>query len=285
MPIEVSHLSHVYMPGSPFSASALEDVSLRIEDGEFAAVIGHTGSGKSTLVQHFNGLIRPSQGKVLVNGLELSDPKTSLKEVRRQVGLVFQYPEYQLFEESVELDIGFGPKNLGLPKDEIAARVRQALADVHLPEELLQRSPFDLSGGQKRRVAIGGVLAMEPSILILDEPTAGLDPRGREEILSLIQGWHRKGRTIVMVSHSMDDVSRLAERVYVMSQGRLAMEGSPAEVFSRPDELLSMGLDLPAAAKLRAELAKKGFALPKGIHRMEEIETALLAFFLKGGAA
>ena len=235
MPIVIEHLNYVYMSGGPYETHALDDVSLTIEDGEFVGLIGHTGSGKSTLVQHLNGLLLPTSGTITVDGLNIADKATDRRAIRRKVGLVFQYPENQLFEETVEKDIAFGPKNLGLDDAEIDRRVKGAMRKVALDYDALhERSVFELSGGQMRRVAIAGVLAMEPRTLVLDEPCAGLDPRGREEILGLIRDLHRDtGATIVMVSHSMDDVASLAERVIVMNHGRVAMDGTPREVFSR----------------------------------------------------
>ena len=234
MPIVIEHLNYVYMSGGPYETHALDDVSLTIEDGEFVGLIGHTGSGKSTLVQHLNGLLLPTSGTITVDGLNIADKATDRRAIRRKVGLVFQYPENQLFEETVEKDIAFGPRNLGLDEAEIDRRVRDAMRKVALDYDALhERSVFELSGGQMRRVAIAGVLAMEPRTLVLDEPCAGLDPRGREEILGLIRDLHREaGTTIVMVSHSMDDVAALAERVIVMNRGEVAMDGAPRDVFA-----------------------------------------------------
>ena len=282
MPIEVRHLTHTYSEGSAFQATAIRDVNLTIEDGEFVAVIGHTGSGKSTLVQHLNGLLKPTGGTVIVNGMDLTAKGTNMKEVCRTIGLVFQYPEYQLFEETVEKDIAFGPKNLGLDEKKIATRVRDAMRLVDLDyAQFANKSPFELSGGQKRRVAIAGVLAMEPDILILDEPTAGLDPYGRDYILGLVENWHKLGRTILMVSHSMDDVARFADRIFVMNHGRLEMQGTPDEVFAEEERLRSMGLDVPAVTTLAGELSRRGFDLPRHIHTMDEMERALVG--LLGG--
>ena len=231
------------MPGTPFETRALDGVSLSIADGEFVGVIGHTGSGKSTLVQHLNALLKPTLGSVYVNGLNLNDKDTNLRDVRRAVGLVFQYPEYQLFEETVRKDIAFGPNNLGLDAADVEARVREAAQIVGLSEDLLDRSPFDLSGGQKRRVAIAGVLAMRPNVLVLDEPAAGLDPRGRLEMLALVRDYHaRGGVTVIMVSHSMDDVARMCSRIIVMNHGKVAFDAPPAQVFAHGDELAAMGL-------------------------------------------
>ena len=262
MSIVIEHLNYVYMQGGPYETKALNDVSLTINDGEFIGLIGHTGSGKSTLVQHLNGLIMPSSGRVLVDGLDLADKNTDRRAIRRRVGLVFQYPENQLFEETVAKDIAFGPKNLGLDEAEIDRRVRTAM----------------------RRVAIAGVLAMEPQTLVLDEPCAGLDPRGREEILGLISDLHREsGTTIVMVSHSMDDVAALAERVIVMNHGSVVMDGTPREVFAKGEELRAIGLDVPQAVELAQKLREKGFDIPEGIYRMDEIRAAVEAAIGKGG--
>ena len=279
MSIVIEHLNYVYMAGGPYETKALSDINLTIRDGEFIGLIGHTGSGKSTLVQHLNGLIMPTSGRVLVDGMDLADKATDRRAVRQRVGLVFQYPENQLFEETVEKDIAFGPKNLGLDEQEIARRVKDAMRRVALNyDKLHDRSVFELSGGQMRRVAIAGVLAMEPQVLVLDEPCAGLDPRGREEILSLIRGLHREaGTTIVMVSHSMDDVASLAERVIVMNHGEVAMDGAPRDVFSCGEELRGMGLDVPQAVQLAGKLRERGYDIPEGIYRVEEIREAILA--------
>ena len=285
MSIVIEHLNYVYMQGGPYETKALNDVSLTINDGEFIGLIGHTGSGKSTLVQHLNGLIMPSSGRVLVDGLDLADKNTDRRAIRRRVGLVFQYPENQLFEETVAKDIAFGPKNLGLDEAEIDRRVRTAMRRVALDyDQIAERSVFELSGGQMRRVAIAGVLAMEPQTLVLDEPCAGLDPRGREEILGLISDLHREsGATIVMVSHSMDDVAALAERVIVMNHGKVAMDGAPREVFSRGEELRAIGLDVPQAVELAQKLREKGFDVPEGIYKIEEVRAAVEAIVGKGG--
>ena len=286
MSIVIEHLNYVYMSGGPYETHALRDVSLTIEDGEFIGLIGHTGSGKSTLVQHLNGLLKPTSGRILVDGLDLADKATDKRAIRRRVGLVFQYPENQLFEETVEKDIAFGPKNLGLDEQKIARRVREAMRKVALDyDRLHERSVFELSGGQMRRVAIAGVLAMEPTTLILDEPCAGLDPKGREEILALIRNLHEEaGTTIVMVSHSMDDVASLAERVIVMNRGEVFMDGAPREVFSRGEELRGIGLDVPQAVQLAGKLRERGFAIPEGIYREEEIKAAVETLLGKGEA-
>ena len=285
MSIVIEHLNYVYMQGGPYETKALDDVSLTIHDGEFVGLIGHTGSGKSTLVQHLNGLILPTSGQITVDGMDLADKNTDKRAIRRRVGLVFQYPENQLFEETVAKDIAFGPKNLGLDEAEIDRRVRTAMRRVALDyDKLAQRSVFELSGGQMRRVAIAGVLAMEPQTLVLDEPCAGLDPRGREEILGLISDLHREsGATIVMVSHSMDDVAALAERVIVMNHGKVAMDGTPREIFSRGEELRAIGLDVPQAVELAQKLREKGFDVPEGIYKIEEVRAAVEAIVGKGG--
>ena len=285
MSIVIEHLNYVYMQGGTYETKALDDVSLTIHDGEFVGLIGHTGSGKSTLVQHLNGLILPTSGQITVDGMDLADKNTDKRAIRRRVGLVFQYPENQLFEETVAKDIAFGPKNLGLDEAEIDRRVRTAMRRVALDyDKLSQRSVFELSGGQMRRVAIAGVLAMEPQTLVLDEPCAGLDPKGREEILGLISDLHREsGATIVMVSHSMDDVAALAERVIVMNHGKVAMDGAPREVFSRGEELRAIGLDVPQAVELAQKLREKGFDVPEGIYKIEEVRAAVEAIVGKGG--
>ena len=282
MPIEVKNLSHVYMAGTPFEAHALRGVSLSIADGEFIGIIGHTGSGKSTLISHLNALERSEPGTVSVDGMDLGDKATDLRAVRRAVGLVFQYPEYQLFEETVEKDIAFGPRNLGLGEEEIRTRVEQALAQVGLSPALAQRSPFELSGGQKQRVAIAGVLAMQPSKLILDEPAAGLDPAGRREMLDLVARIHASGVTVIMVSHSMDDVGRLCDRLFVLDHGRVAFSGTPAEVFRHGDELRAIGLDVPECARLADALRARGFDIPEGLYALEDIRDAILCAL--GGA-
>lgn len=284
MPIVLEKLSHVYMEGSPFESVALDKVSLTIEDGEFVGLIGHTGSGKSTLVQHLNGLLKPTSGKILVDGLDLGAKETDMREVRRRVGLVFQYPEYQLFEETVRKDIAFGPGNLGISGDELEERVRAAADQVGLEEALLDKSPFELSGGQKRRVAIAGVLAMQPKVLVLDEPTAGLDPRGREELIALMKKLNEGGVTLIMVSHSMNDVARLCGKVLVMNHGRLALSGSPGEVFAHGEELKKMGLGLPDGARLAELLREKGWPIPVQVYRLEELEVLIEQRLLKGGA-
>ena len=279
MPIQLTNVTHTYSAGSAFQATAIRNVNLTIEDGEFIAVIGHTGSGKSTLVQHLNGLLKPTGGQILIDGEDLGGEKTDRRRIRQKVGLVFQYPEYQLFEETVAKDIAFGPKNLGLSEEEIDQRVRRAMAHVHLDyDKYADRSPFELSGGQMRRVAIAGVLAMEPKVLILDEPTAGLDPRGRDRILSMVQELHAKGGvTVIMVSHSMDDVARLATRLIVMSKGEVVATGTPQEIFRQVDMMEKIHLGVPEAAKLCAVLREKGIDLPDDLYTPDQLRDALLA--------
>ena len=278
MPIQVEHLTHTYMPGSPFASVALNDVSLTIEDGELIGLLGHTGSGKTTLVQHLNGLVKATSGRIVVDGLDLTEKGVSLLEVRRKVGLVFQYPEYQLFEETVAKDIAFGPKNLGLDAAEIDRRVRYAMEQVGLDyESIAECSPFELSGGQMRRVAIAGVLAMQPKVLILDEPTAGLDPAGRRSILNMIRNLHAAGGlTVIMVSHSMDDISTLATRLIVMSRGEMVLTGPPREVFRQQELMESIGLGIPQAAQLAHALRAEGYELPEDLYTLEELRDAIL---------
>ena len=257
--LQVQNLTHIYSAGTPFEHKALDDMNFSVERGEFIGIIGHTGSGKSTLMQHLNGLLKPSSGKVLLDGKDIWSDKKMTRQARFRVGLVFQYPEYQLFEETVYKDIAFGPKNMGLNKDEVDRRVREAAGFVGLTEAQLEMSPFDLSGGQKRRVAIAGVIAMEPEVLILDEPTAGLDPVGREEILANIQTYRKaKNATIMMVSHSMNDVARLTDRLLVLNGSHIAMDGTPAEVFTHAWELEKMGLDIPEVTRVFMRLKEMG---------------------------
>ena len=278
MSIEVRHLTHCYSEGSALSTVALDDICMTVEDGEFLGIIGHTGSGKSTLVQHLNGLLKPTSGQVLVDGEDLNGEQVNRRALRQRIGLVFQYPEYQLFEETVAKDIAFGPKNQGLSKEEIDERVRYAMECVHLDyDRYSERSPFELSGGQMRRVAIAGVLAMKPSVLILDEPTAGLDPRGRDRILTMLEELHaRENVTIIMVSHSMDDMARLATRLVVMAEGKILASGTPREIFAREEMMISAGLGVPEAARLCRELRAKGFDLPEDLYRPDELKEHLL---------
>ena len=286
MPIEVVHLTHCYSEGSALKTVALNDVSFRVEDGEFVGIVGHTGSGKSTLVQHLNGLLKPSSGQVLIDGEDLNGEHVNRRALRQRIGLVFQYPEYQLFEETVAKDIAFGPKNQGLSAEEITDRVRYAMDCVRLDyDRYAERSPFELSGGQMRRVAIAGVLAMRPSVLILDEPTAGLDPRGRDRILSMLEELHAKEHvTMLMVSHSMDDIARLADRLVVMSEGKIRAVGTPREIFAQRDMMTSVGLDVPEVSRLCALLREKGYDLPADLYLPEELKEHLLRLWKEGSA-
>lgn len=285
MSIKTEKLNYIYSPGTPFSKHAIKDVTLEIPEGKFVALIGHTGSGKSTLIQHFNGLIKPTSGKVFIDGLDITEPGLNLTEIRKKVGLVFQYPEYQLFEETIEKDVAFGPKNLGLSEEEINQRVRRAIELVGLDfEKDKDKSPFELSGGQKRRVAIAGVVAMEPKVLILDEPTAGLDPKGRNEILSQIKSLHKEyGMTTLLVSHSMEDVAEIADLVLVMDKGEFVMMDTPKNVFSKTEELEKMGLASPQVTYLVKALNKSGcYNLKEDIITVEEALEEILKSF-KGG--
>ena len=281
--LEVKNLTHTYSAGTPFEHKALDNVSFCVERGEFIGIIGHTGSGKSTLMQHLNGLLKPDSGEILLDGVDIWKDKKTTRQARFRVGLVFQYPEYQLFEETVYRDIAYGPKNMGLSKEEIDRRVNEAAQLVGLTREQLQVSPFDLSGGQKRRVAIAGVIAMEPEILILDEPTAGLDPAGREEILQNIQDYRKaKNATIIMVSHSMNDVAKLTDRLIVMNKAKKAMDGTPTEIFTyqHTQELLDMGLDIPELTKVFRRLQAMGLNVPV-VYTMEQAVQAIKS--LRGG--
>ena len=281
MSIKTKNLTHIYMPKSPFEKVALDNVSVEIEDGDFVALIGHTGSDKSTLIQHFNGLLEASSGKIIVDGVDITEKNVKLTDIRKKVGLVFQYPEYQIFEETISKDIEFGPWNLGLSEDEITRRVKKSMEMVGLDYETYKdRSPFDLSGGQKRRVAIAGVIAMEPTTLILDEPTAGLDPKGRDDILGQIRKLHKDyNMTVIIVSHSMEDVANIAEKVIVMNHGKVALEGTPAEVFKEVDKLESIGLAVPQVTYLIRNLRAKGFDISDSIFTIEEAKRAILSIF------
>lgn len=283
MSIKIENLTYVYMPKTPFEKKALDNVSLEIEDGEFLAVIGHTGSGKSTLIQHLNGLLKPASGKIYVDGTDITDKDTKLVDIRKKVGLVFQYPEYQLFEETIAKDIAYGPSNLELNEDEILKRVKKSMEMVGLNyEEYKDISPFELSGGQKRRVAIAGVIAMEPKVLILDEPTAGLDPAGRDDILEQIKLLHEKyNMTIILVSHSMEDVGKLAEKIIVMNDGHVELQGKPKDVFKEIDTLEKIGLAVPQVTYLMRELKKKGFNVSEDIFTVEKAKSELLNILLK----
>ena len=276
--LQIEHLTHTYSAGTPFQRSAVDDMNLSMMDGEFLGIIGHTGSGKSTLIQHLNGLLKPTSGRILLQGRDIwADPK-KIRDVRFQVGLVFQYPEYQLFEETVYKDIAFGPKNMGLDEADIDRRVRDAAAFVGLTEAMLDKSPFELSGGQKRRVAIAGVIAMEPKVLVLDEPTAGLDPRGRDDILARIQDYHRaKNASVVLVSHSMEEIARNVDRIVVLSDSHVFMEGTPRQVFARADEL-----DIPQVTKVALALRRRGLPVDTAVYTVEALRDALLR--KEGGA-
>ena len=274
--IKAENLRHVYSAGTPFEKTAIEDVNVEIDEGMLVGLIGHTGSGKSTFIQHLNGLLKPTSGKVICDGEDINASKAASRDVRWKVGLVFQYPEHQLFEETVYSDIAFGPKNMGLSESEIDERVKEAAGFVGVPEEQFDKSPLELSGGQKRRVAIAGVIAMRPKVLILDEPTAGLDPRGCEQILKNICDYRKAtGSTVILVSHSMDDVARLADRLIVFNKGRISLDGTPEEVFSHTDELIDMGLSVPAPTQLAAELKRNGIDLGRAVYTNEQLIDAL----------
>ena len=282
--IRVENLTHTYGENTPFCRSAVKDVSMEIYQGEFLGVIGHTGSGKSTLIQHLNGLLKPTGGRILLGDRDIWAEPKKIRDVRFRVGLVFQYPEYQLFEETAYKDIAFGPKNMGLDEKEIDRRVRAAAAFAGLEEELLEKSPFDLSGGQKRRVAIAGVLAMEPEVLILDEPSAGLDPAGRRSLLENIRAYHKeKGTTVVMVSHSMDEVAENVDRIVVLADAGVVMSGTPHEVFSRAQELIDVGLNVPQVTQVAMELVRRGVPVDPAVYTVADLRAALAA--LKGGRA
>lgn len=281
--LEIKNLNYVYSAGTPFEHKALENVSFRVSRGEFIGIIGHTGSGKSTLMQQLNGLLKPTSGSVILDGQDIWSDKKLTRQARFRVGLVFQYPEYQLFEETVYRDIAFGPKNMGLSEQEVDRRVREAAACVGLTDQQLEVSPFDLSGGQKRRVAIAGVIAMEPEVLILDEPTAGLDPMGRAEILGNIEAYRKsRNATVMMVSHSMEDVARLTDRLLVMNGSHLVMDGTPAEVFVHAQELLDMGLNIPQVTQVFLHLKQMGLDVPN-VYTIDQAVDVLKR--LKGGAA
>lgn len=283
--IETKNLTYLYSRGTPFEKAAVDGVSVSIEEGDFVGVIGHTGSGKSTFIQHLNGLLRPTAGQVLLYGRDIWEEPKKIREVRFQVGLVFQYPEYQLFEETVERDIAFGPSNMGLSPGEIRDRVREAADFVGLSPDTMQKSPFELSGGQKRRVAIAGVLAMRPRVLILDEPTAGLDPKGRDQIFHEIAQYHGKtGSTILLVSHSMEDVAKYAKHVLVINDARKIAFGTVDEVFSHTGELVEMGLAVPQITKIFAQLRARGFELSPHVYTVEAARRELLRVLGKGGA-
>jgi len=276
--LQVQNLHYTYSIGTPFAHTALEDVSFSVMPGEFIGVIGHTGSGKSTLMQHLNGLLKPASGKILLDGQDIWADKKLTRQARFRVGLVFQYPEYQLFEETVYKDIAFGPKNMGLSREEVDRRVREAAGFVGLTDDQLEASPFDLSGGQKRRVAIAGVIAMRPGVLVLDEPTAGLDPQARESLFRNIEDYRRTtGSTVILVTHSMDDVARIADRLVVLNHGKIVMDGTPKEVFSRPEELTAMGLTVPVATEIAMKLRRRGIDIPESVYTTSYLSKLLLA--------
>lgn len=287
MIIETKNLTHKYSVGTPFEKVALDNINLQIAEGDYVGIIGHTGSGKSSLISHFNAILRPTEGQVLVDGVDLWNcEKKERIAARFKVGLVFQYPEYQLFEETVYKDIAFGPKNMGLSKDEIDRRVRESLRFVGMKEDCLNKSPFDLSGGQKRRIAIAGVMALEPKVLILDEPAAGLDPKGRDEILARLKEYHAQTHsTVLLVSHSMEDIAKNCRNAIVMEGGKLKMQGSIAEVFERSEQLRAMGLDVPQITRVFCALKEKGYNVRTDIYTLEGAKQEILSCLKKGGAA
>ena len=281
--LQVKDLTHTYGAGTPFQRSAVEHMSFDVNEGEFLGIIGHTGSGKSTLIQHLNGLLQPTAGEILLREKNIWAEPKKIREVRFKVGLVFQYPEYQLFEETVYKDIAFGPANQGKTGDELDYAVREAAKLEGIRDDQLEKSPFELSGGQKRRVALAGVLAMEPEVLVLDEPTAGLDPAGRENLMANIRDYHRnKGKTIILVSHSMDEIARNVDRILVLKNAHVLMQGTPAEVFARGEELLSAGLDVPQITRIAMELKRRGVDIDPAVYTVEALERQLLAL-RKGG--
>lgn len=283
--IEINNLKHVYSPGLPFEKKAVDDISLKIEENEFIGLIGHTGSGKSTFIQHLNGLLKPSSGEIIIDGTRVDKSGSNLTDLRKKVGLVFQYPEYQLFEETIERDIAFGPRNLDISEEEVQERVKFSMESVGLDYETYKdKSPFELSGGLKRRVAIAGVLAMEPRVLILDEPTAGLDPRGRDEILSEIKSIHENRKiTVILVSHSMEDVAKIAERIIVFDKGKVFLDGEPREIFRNEDKLLGVGLGIPQITSLMRTLKKKGLDINEDAITVEEAKESLIKY-LRGAS-
>ncbi|MCI8809032.1 MAG: energy-coupling factor transporter ATPase [Oscillibacter sp.] len=283
--LQVKNLTHTYGVGTPFQRSAVEDVSFEVHTGEFLGIIGHTGSGKSTLIQHLNGLLKPTSGQILLNGQDIWAEPKKIRRVRFQVGLVFQYPEYQLFEETVYKDISFGPANMGKTGSDLDRCVREAARLVGIQDDQLDKSPFELSGGQKRRVALAGVLAMEPQVLILDEPTAGLDPAGRENLMANIRDYHRnKGTTILLVSHSMDEIAQNVDRIMVLKSAHVLMDGTPPEIFARAEELLSAGLDVPQVTRIAMALRARGLAINPAVYTAEALEREILTL-RKGGAS
>jgi energy-coupling factor transport system ATP-binding protein len=280
MSIEIENLTHVYMKGTPFEKKALDNINIKIEDGQFVALIGHTGSGKSTLIQHINGLLKPTSGKIIVDDTDITLKATKLTDIRKKVGLVFQYPEYQIFEETIQKDIAYGPKNLKLDEEEVMERVKRAMKMVNLDyKTFADKSPFELSGGQKRRVAIAGVVAMEPKVLILDEPTAGLDPKGRDDILGQISKLQKEYKmTIILVSHSMEDVAKIADRILVMNHGKCILDGKPNEIFKEIDTLESIGLAVPEVTYLVRELRKKGFNISEDIFTVQQAKEEIISY-------
>lgn len=283
--IEINNLMHIYSPGLPFEKKAMDDISLKIEENEFIGLIGHTGSGKSTFIQHLNGLLKPSSGEIIIDGTRVDKSGSNLTDLRKKVGLVFQYPEYQLFEETIERDIAFGPRNLDISEEEVHERVKASMESVGLDYETYKdKSPFELSGGLKRRVAIAGVLAMEPKVLILDEPTAGLDPRGRDEILSEIKSIHENRKiTVILVSHSMEDVAKIAERIIVFDKGKVFLDGEPREIFRNEDKLLGVGLGIPQITSLMRTLKKRGLDINEDAITVEEAKESLKKY-LRGAS-
>ena len=283
--IEINNLTHIYSEGLPFEKKAVDDISLKVEENEFIGLIGHTGSGKSTFIQHLNGLLKPSSGEIVIDGTRVDKSGANLTDLRKKVGLVFQYPEYQLFEENIERDIAFGPGNLDLSEEEVQERVKSSMESVGLDYKTYKdKSPFELSGGLKRRVAIAGVLAMEPKVLILDEPTAGLDPRGRDEILSEIKSIHEKRKmTVILVSHSMEDVAKIAERIVVLDKGKIFLDGEPRDIFREEDKLLGVGLGIPQITSLMRTLKKKGLDINEDAITVEEAKESLKKY-LRGAS-
>lgn len=283
--IEINNLTHIYSEGLPFEKKAVDDISLKVEENEFIGLIGHTGSGKSTFIQHLNGLLKPSSGEIIIDGTRVDKSGSNLTDLRKKVGLVFQYPEYQLFEETIERDIAFGPKNLDISEEEVQERVKSSMESVGLDYKTYKdKSPFELSGGLKRRVAIAGVLAMEPKVLILDEPTAGLDPRGRDEILSEIKSIHeRRKMTVILVSHSMEDVAKIAERIVVLDKGKVFLDGEPRDIFREEDKLLGVGLGIPQITSLMRTLKKKGLDINEDAITVEEAKESLKKY-LRGAS-
>ena len=282
--LQIKNLTHTYGVGTPFQRSAVENMTFDVYEGEFLGIIGHTGSGKSTLIQHLNGLLKPTSGQILLNGRDIWAEPKKIRNVRFKVGLVFQYPEYQLFEETVYKDIAFGPKNMGKTGEELDRCVREAARLAGVRDEHLEKSPFELSGGQKRRVALAGVLAMEPDVLVLDEPTAGLDPAGRENLMANIRDYHRnKQKTIILVSHSMDEIAQNVDRILVLKSSRVLMSGAPAEVFARGNELLTAGLDVPQVTRVAMALKERGLDIDPAVYTVQALERQLLAL-RKGGA-